>query len=164
MKAKKLTALAVSVALSLILSFVESQIPPLVAIPGVKIGLANTVSLFVLYSLGAPSAALVGVVRVSLSSLLFGTPVSFIYSISGAMLSLLVMLLIKKLPFFSVIGVSVAGGVFHNIGQIIAAIIIMKSAAIAVYLPPLLVSGIIAGVAVGIVAGMVLKKLGKYIK
>jgi heptaprenyl diphosphate synthase len=164
MKAKKLTALAVSVALSLILSFVESQIPPLVAIPGVKIGLANTVSLFVLYSLGAPSAALVGVVRVSLSSLLFGTPVSFIYSISGAMLSLLVMLLIKKLPFFSVIGVSVAGGVFHNIGQIIAAIIIMKSAAIAVYLPPLLVSGVIAGVAVGIVAGMVLKKLGKYIK
>jgi heptaprenyl diphosphate synthase len=164
MKAKKLTALAVSVALSLILSFVESQIPPLVAIPGVKIGLANTVSLFVLYSLGAPSAALVGVVRVSLSSLLFGTPVSFIYSISGAMLSLLVMLLIKKLPFFSVIGVSVAGGVFHNIGQIIAAIIIMKSAAIAVYLPPLLVSGVIAGVAVGIVAGIVLKKLGKYIK
>lgn len=147
----------------MVLSFLESLIPPLVAVPGVKVGIANTVSLFVLCSLGAPSALLVSLVRVSLSSLLFGSFVSFIYSLFGALLSLAVMTLFKKLGVFSMVGISVIGGVFHNIGQITAAILVMKSAAIIVYLPPLLISGVVAGVIVGILSGLVLQKIKPYV-
>jgi len=160
---KKLCIIAISVSLSMVLSFLESLIPPLVAVPGVKVGIANTVSLFVLCSLGAPSALLVSLVRVSLSSLLFGSFVSFIYSLFGALLSLAVMTLFKKLGVFSMVGISVIGGVFHNIGQITAAILVMKSAAIIVYLPPLLISGVIAGVIVGILSGLVLQKIKPYV-
>jgi heptaprenyl diphosphate synthase len=163
MNVKKLCIISLSVSLSLVLSFLESLVPPLVAIPGVKVGIANTVSLFVLYSLGAAPAFVVSVVRVSLSSLLFGSSVSFLYSLFGACLSLAVMTLFKKLGFFSMIGVSILGGVFHNVGQIVAAILVMKSGAILVYLPPLMISGIIAGVLVGILSGIVLKKLNPYI-
>ena len=160
---KKLCIIAISVSLSMVLSFLESLIPPLVAVPGVKVGIANTVSLFVLCSLGAPSALLVSLVRVSLSSLLFGSFVSFIYSLFGALLSLAVMTLFKKLGVFSMVGISVIGGVFHNIGQITAAILVMKSAAIIVYLPPLLISGVVAGVIVGILSGLVLQKIKPYV-
>ena len=163
MNVKKLCTLAISVSLAMVLSFLESLIPPLVAVPGVKVGISNTVSLFVLYSLGAPSAFLVSVVRVSLSSILCGSTASFIYSFFGAMLSLAVMTIFKKLGFFSMIGVSVLGGVFHNVGQIMAAMIVMKSGAIVVYLPPLLVSGVIAGILVGLLSGIVLKKVKSYI-
>ncbi len=156
---KKMCLLAVSVSLAMILSFIESQIPPLTAVPGVKIGLANIVSLFLLFSLGAPSAFAVSLIRVVLSSMLFGSAVSLFYSLSGAVASLLIMIIFKKLHLFSMVGVSVIGGVFHNIAQVFAAMIVMGSAAVVVYLPPLLVSGVIAGIAVGTLAGIVLVKL-----
>ena len=101
MNVKKLTALSVSVALSLVLSYIESLIPPLVAVPGVKIGLANIVTVFLLYSYSFREAAVVSFIRVSLSALLFGSTVSLIYSASGALLSLLGMALIKLLPISS---------------------------------------------------------------
>lgn len=164
MNVKKLTALSASVALAMILSFIESLIPPLVAVPGVKIGLANIVTVFLLYTYGAREAAAVSIVRVILSSLLFGSTVSLIYSMSGALLSLAAMLILKNLPIFSELSVSVAGGVFHNAGQIICACIIMENAAIASYLPPLIISGTIAGVAVGILSGLLIKKLRNIIK
>ena len=163
MNVKQLTTLSISVSLAMVLSFLESLVPPLVAVPGVKIGISNTVSLFVLYTLGAPSAIAVSLIRVLLSSLLFGSSVSFIYSFSGACLSLFVMIIFKKIACFSPIGVSVLGGVFHNIAQTVAAICVMKTGAIIVYLPPLLVSGVIAGILVGILAGIVLKKIKPYI-
>jgi len=163
MNVKKLCTLALSLSLAMVLSFLESLVPPLVAIPGVKVGISNIVSLFVLYSLGAPSAIAVSLTRVALSSLLFGSAVSFIYSLAGACLSLAVMIVFKKINIFSVTGVSVLGGVFHNVGQIIAAICVMRSGAIIVYLPPLLISGVIAGVLVGILAGLVLKKVKPFI-
>ncbi len=159
---KKMCFLAISVSLAMILSFVESQIPPLSAVPGVKIGLSNIVTVFLLYSVGFVGAACVSLVRVLLSALLFGNAVSLIYSLSGAVVSLLVMLAFKKLPIFSTVGVSILGGVFHNIAQVCAAILVMGSAAIAVYLPPLLISGVIAGVAVGAAAGLVLLKLNRH--
>ncbi len=159
MNTKKLTALSVSVALSMILSFIESQIPPLVAVPGVKIGLSNIVTVFLLYTYGAREAGGVSLIRVTLSSLLFGQAVSFIYSLSGAALSFAAMVVMKKLQVFSTVGVSVLGGVFHNAGQIIAACIIMENGAISIYLVPLIISGVIAGVAVGIVAGLLTVKL-----
>lgn len=161
---RRLTALALGVSLAMILSFVESQIPPLAAVPGVKIGLSNIVTVVLIYILGWREAVCVSLVRVCLSALLFGNAVAFIYSMSGAALSLLVMIIAKKLLPFSAVGVSVLGGVMHNVGQVCAAIIVMESAGIAVYIAPLLVSGTVAGVAVGIAAGIISLRTAKYIK
>lgn len=158
-KTKRLCTLAISLALSLLLSFVEHQIPPLVTVPGVKIGLANVVTVFLLYALSAKDAFCVSILRVLLSSLLFGSIVSMIYALSGALLSFFVMLLFKKLDFFSEIGVSVLGGVFHNIGQIISAIFVLGTASIAYYLPVLLISGVISGAVIGIISGLIIKRL-----
>ena len=159
MNTKKLTTLSATVALAMILSFIETLIPPLVAVPGVKIGLANIVTVFLLYTYGYKEAFFVSFIRVSLSSLLFGSAVSLIYSIAGAMLSLVGMILIKLIPFASCPSVSICGGVLHNAAQIICACLIMENAAIALYLPPLIVSGTISGVAIGITASILVKKL-----
>lgn len=159
MSTKKLTLLSISVALAMLLSFIESQIPPLVAVPGVKIGLSNIVTVFLIYKLGIREAASVSIIRIVLSSLLFGSFVSLIYSLSGAVLSFVSMLAVKKIDRFSSVGVSVVGGVMHNAGQIIAACVIMETAALSLYLPPLIVSGIVAGIAVGLLAGLLLLRL-----
>ncbi|MBE6643801.1 MAG: Gx transporter family protein [Ruminococcaceae bacterium] len=159
MNVKKMTTLSVSVALAMVLSFLETLIPTLVAVPGVKIGLANIVAVFLLYAYGWREAAAVSFTRVCLSALLFGSAVSLIYSASGAALSLVGMILAKKLPLFSAPSVSVLGGVLHNAGQIICAALIMENAAIALYFPPLVISGTISGIAVGIAAAILLKKL-----
>lgn len=159
MNVKKLTSLSLAVALAMILSFVESQIPPFVAVPGVKIGLSNIVTMFLLYTYGWREAGAVSMVRVVLSSFIFGSVVSLMYSLSGAVFSFIIMLVLKKVGIFSELGVSVAGGVFHNVGQIVCACIIMENAAIASYLPPLIISGTLAGIAVGILAGLLTKKL-----
>ena len=164
MSVKKLTALSAAVALAMVLSFLESLIPPLVSVPGVKIGLANVVTVFLLYSFGSREAVAVSLIRVILSALLFGSAVSLIYALSGAALSFIGMLLLKKLPLSSEVSVSIAGGVLHNAGQIIAACIVMENAAIISYLPPLIISGTAAGVAVGILAALLVKKLSRIIK
>ena len=164
MNVKKLTLLAMSVALSMILSFVESQIPPLAAVPGIKIGLANIVTVFLIYTLGSKEAACVSLIRVALSSLLFGTALTFMYSLAGAVLSFLFMIIFKKIGIFSTVGVSVIGGVMHNAAQIAVACIVMETAALSLYLPPLIVSGVVAGVAVGVIAGIVSTRLSDKIK
>ena len=115
---KKLTTLAITVSLALILSFIESRIPAFVAIPGIKVGLANIAVIFTLYKLGAKEAVGVSIIRVLLVSMLFGSPVSMLYSIAGAVLSLAVMIILKKLTPLNEITVSICGGVMHNIGQI----------------------------------------------
>ena len=160
-KLKRLTALSMLVATALILSFVESQIPPIVPIPGVKLGLANIVTLFALYKLGAPSALTVAVVRVSLSSLLFGSVSSFAYAMGGALLSFAVMLLLKKLGWFATFTVSIAGAVAHNIAQICVSMLILQTEVVIYYLPALLVSGIITGAVIGIIGAVLLRKLEK---
>ena len=160
-KLKRLTALSMLVASALILSFVESQIPPIVPIPGVKLGLANIVTLFALYKLGAPSALTVAVVRVSLSSLLFGSVSSFAYAMGGALLSFAVMLLLKKLGWFATFTVSIAGAVAHNIAQICVSMLILQTEVVIYYLPALLISGIITGAVIGIIGAVLLKKLEK---
>ena len=163
-KTKKLTALALGVALAMILSFVESQLPPLTAVPGVKLGLSNIVTVVLLYSFGWREAWAVSLVRVCLSALLFGNVAAFIYSLSGAVLSFFTMLASKRFLPFGTVGVSVIGGVMHNVGQVIAAIIVMESIGIAYYLIPLLVSGTAAGVLVGIASGIVASRVAKFIK
>ncbi len=159
MDTKKLTTLSISVTIAMALSFLESQIPAFVAVPGVKVGLANIAIFFILYRFGVKEAAVVSGIRVLLLALLFGNFVSLLYSASGAVLSLSVMALFKKLGVFGEVGVSVLGGITHNIAQIGMACIVLRSDAIIYYLPLLLFSGIVAGVAVGIVAAILIRKI-----
>jgi len=161
MKTKKVAFLGMCIALSMILSFVESQIPPLMAVPGVKVGLPNIVMVFMLYKIGAKETAIVSILRVILVGILFGTPLSMIYSLVGAALSLIGMILLKKTNLFAPITVSVAGGILHNIGQIATACLVMETAQIAYYLPVLLISGTVAGILIGLCAAMILKRLDK---
>ena len=161
MKTKRVAFLGMCIALSMILSFVESQIPPLMAVPGVKVGLPNIVMVFMLYKIGAKETAIVSILRVILVGILFGTPLSMIYSLVGAALSLIGMILLKKTNLFAPITVSVAGGILHNIGQIATACIVMETAQIAYYLPVLFISGTIAGILIGLCAAMILKRLDK---
>ena len=156
---RRLTALSLTVSFALILSFIESRIPAFVAIPGIKVGLANIAIIFTLYKFGIKEAIAVSAVRVCLMATLFGSPVSFIYSLTGAVLSLSVMLLLKKLTPLSEVAVSVSGGVMHNIGQICAASIMLGTNVVLYYLPFLLLSGTIAGIAVGVASGVLLKKV-----
>ncbi len=159
MKTRKLTVMALTTALAMILSFVESQIPAFVAVPGVKMGLANIAVVFALYKLGWKEAVGVSLIRVVLVSILFGTVASLFYSLAGAVLSLLGMGLLKKTGRFTEIVVSVAGGVLHNIGQIAMACILLETDALKYYLPFLLVSGILAGVVIGVVSAILVRRI-----
>ena len=160
---KKMVTISALISVAMILSYIESMVPAFVAVPGVKMGLSNIATVFALYTLGWPYAICVSVVRVFLSALLFGNFVSLIYSLSGAALALLAMILLSKSNLFSSVGVSVAGGVCHNAGQIIAACIVMKNSAISLYLIPLVISGTLSGILIGFVAGMLVERIKKYL-
>lgn len=160
---KNMVTISSLIAVAMILSYIESLVPAFVAVPGVKMGLSNIATVFALYTLGWPYAICVSVVRVFLSALLFGNFVSLIYSISGAALALLAMIVLKKFNVFSSIGISVGGGVCHNAGQIIAACIVMENAALSLYIIPLIISGTLAGVVIGVVAGMLVERIKKYL-
>ena len=149
------------IALSMILSYFESLIPPLVAVPGVKVGLPNIVMVFMLYKIGWKETAVVSILRVVLVGLLFGTPLLMIYSLVGAALSLIGMIILKKTNLFAPVTVSVVGGILHNVGQIATACFVMDTAEIAYYLPVLLITGTVAGIIIGYVAGLILKRLEK---
>lgn len=159
MKTKKIAVLALDIALAMILSFVESQIPAFVAIPGVKIGLANIAVVFVLYKLGWKEAVLISLVRVFMVSVLFGTAVSLFYSVAGAVLSLTGMVLLRKTGLFSTVAVSVTGGVLHNVGQILMACLLLETNVIVYYLPFLILSGVIAGVVIGVVSAIMVNRV-----
>ena len=159
MKTKKLTVMAMTTAVAMILSFVESQIPAFVAVPGVKIGLANIAVVFALYRLGWKEAVVISLIRVVLVSMLFGSIASLFYSIAGAVLSLTGMGLLKKTGKFTEIMISVTGGILHNIGQIGMACLILETAALRYYLPFLLISGIIAGIVVGILSAVLVQRI-----
>ncbi len=156
--AKKIATVSVLVALGLIFSFIESQIPAFVPIPGIKVGLANIATLFAIYKLGAREGALVSLLRVSISSLLFGSITGFLYGLAGAVISFVVMLCIRRLGF-GVIAVSTLGGVSHNIAQILVAILILRTGAVIYYLPFLLLSGALAGIIIGLIGALLIKKV-----
>lgn len=149
-------------AFALVLSYLETLLPPIyAAVPGVKIGLPNLVIIFLLYKFSFKQAALVSGVRLLTVALLFGNAMTLLYSAAGAFLSLLVMYILKKTKLFSMVAVSITGAVFHNLGQIIVAILVLKTAEIGFYMPVLAVSGILAGIAVGLLAMIILKKTEK---
>ena len=155
--ARKVAYLGVFTALGLVLGWLESLLPVVPFAPGIKIGLANIVGLLILYRFGWKEAVCVNMLRIGLSSILFGNISIFLYSLAGMGLSLLGMILLKKTDEFSVVGVSVAGGVLHNIGQLVAAAVLMNNGVILYYLPILVIAGVIAGVLTG-VAGAFLHK------
>ena len=160
----KLTELALLTASALILYVVELQLPVLVPIPGAKLGLANIVTMVILYTLGFVAAALLSAARILLSGMLFGSGFAMVYSAAGAAMSMLVMALLKKTKKFSSVGVSVAGGIFHNVGQIIVAMLVLETKALAYYLPILILSGLAAGILIGILSGILTKRLNPIIK
>ena len=161
MRTRKIVLCGLLTALAIVLSYIDHLIPLSVSVPGVKIGLANIAIVFVLYKLGGRDACIVSLVRIIVVGFTFGSVFGMIYSMSGAVLSLAVMLLLYHLNCFSPIGVSVAGGVSHNVGQIIAAICIMETKGLVYYLPVLCISGILAGICVGVVAGILTKRIKK---
>lgn len=159
-KTKKLVTLSLLLAIALVLSYLESFLPPLsVAVPGVKMGLANIAVIYTLYAFGGKEAAAVSLLRVFLSSLLFGSFTVFLYSAAGAAVSLLLMIFVKKTSFFGITGVSVLGGVAHNAAQIAVAAILFGSGYLFSYLPILTVSGTLAGVLVGIAGALLVQKV-----
>ena len=156
---RKMTTMAITVSLALILSFIESRIPAFVAIPGIKVGLAKIAVIFSLYKLGIKEAAIISVVRILLVSILFGSPVSLVYSLSGAVLSFASMLALKQLTPLREVAISVSGGVMHNVGQIIAASVMLDTNVVVYYLPFLILSGTIAGIVVGFAAALLIKRV-----
>jgi heptaprenyl diphosphate synthase len=157
---KKAAFLGLGTALSLLFSYVEVLMPPLyAAVPGIKLGLPNIVVLYLLYALGFRYAALVSLARVAISSLLFGNVMTLAYSAAGAVLSLCVMWLLKKTAFLSEVGVSVAGGVTHNLGQVLVAILLLDTPQIGYYMLVLTVTGTISGICIGLCGAYLLRRL-----
>lgn len=146
-------------ALALIFSYVEMLIPIQFGIPGIKLGLANLLIVIMLYKCGAKEALVLSVVRILLAGFIFGNMFSIIYSLAGGILSLALMNLLKSRGSFSVTGVSIAGGVFHNIGQLLVAMLVVETYRVGYYLPVLLIAGVITGALIGIISGEVLRRL-----
>lgn len=164
METRKIARMGLLVALAMILSYVENLIPAFVAVPGVKVGLANIVVIFALYTLGPVEALTVSLLRVILSSFLFGSVLSLLYSLSGALLSLGGMIVMKKLKIFSTLVVSVTGGVLHNVGQILVACLVLETDVLLYYLPVLILSGVVTGAVIGIIGSLVIKRLENNIR
>lgn len=158
---RKIAYYGLLVALAFIFSYVESLFPINLGIPGVKLGLANLVVIVSLYLFGIREAAVISFIRIVLSGITFGSPAAMVYSLAGGVLSLLIMVIVKKTNQFSTMGVSVAGGVFHNVGQIIVAMIVLETQSLIYYLPVLIISGLVAGVVIGILAAEIIKRLPK---
>lgn len=159
-RTRKIAFVGITASLALLLSYVEFLLPPIfVAVPGIKVGLPNVIILCVLYCLDIKYAALVSFIRLCISSLLFGNVMTFWYSAAGAVLSLAVMGILKKTDKLSAVGVSVAGGVTHNLGQVLVAMLLLDTPQIAYYLIVLTITGTIAGIFIGLCGAILIKRI-----
>ena len=159
MKTKRLAACAILSAVAIVFGYIESLFPIPLPIPGIKWGLGNIVVLVALYKLDKRYAFFIMLIKVLTTSLLFASPSVLIYSLMGGVLSLFVMILLKKLDL-NIVNVSIGGGIFHNIGQLLAAAIMMRTLTVFSYLPVLVLSGVVTAVLTGICADLVLKRNG----
>lgn len=159
MNHKKTAYLGLFAAIAIIFGYVESLIPFFAGIPGMKLGLANLAVLFILEKYSWKEAALVSTVRILVIGFLFGNMFSILYSLAGAALSLTVMTLMKRFSGFSILGVSVAGGVSHNIGQLIVASLIVENTSLLYYAPVLLISGVATGLLIGFLTREITKRI-----
>ena len=156
MRSSKVAQYGLFAALAILMGYVEMLIPLPLLVPGMKLGLANVIIVIVLYHMDTQSAFFISLVRVLMSGLLFQGFAGLLYSLAGALLSLGVMALLKKTGKVSITGVSVMGGVFHNVGQIIVAAAVVENIKMAYYLPFLLVTGVVTGFVIGAVARLAL--------
>lgn len=156
MRSSKVAQYGLFAALAILMGYVEMLIPLPLLVPGMKLGLANVIIVIVLYHMDAKSAFFISLVRVLMSGLLFQGFAGLLYSLAGALLSLGIMALLKKTGKVSITGVSVMGGVFHNVGQIIVAVAVVENIKMAYYLPFLLVTGVVTGFVIGAVARLAL--------
>ena len=160
MKTSKLALLSLFCAVAMIMSYIEALIP--LPLPfGIKAGLPNIIIVFILYRFGTREAIIVSLIRVILVSLLFGNAMSLAYSLAGAVLSIFLMILLKKTGWFTTIGVSVSGGIFHNTGQILVACLLLNTIEISSILPLLTITGTVAGILVGICGHLVISRFPK---
>lgn len=159
---RKTAYMGMFLAIALICSYVESLIPFYFGIPGVKLGLTNIVVVLMLYSVGAKEAFLISVLRILLAGFLFGNPFSILYSLGGGILSFLAMMLLKHTDKFKVVSVSVTGGIFHNIGQLLVASVVVENYNLFYYAPVLLVAGFATGFLIGILAQEMILRLKKW--
>ena len=155
----RLTKAALMAALALIFSYIEVLIPFNFGIPGIKLGIANLVIIIAFYYLGPRYAFCINMIRVAVAGLLFTGLFGFFYSLAGALLSFAAMYITKKTGLFSVTGVSVCGGVFHNLGQVLVAAVLISSLKIFAYFPVLIISGVVFGCIIGMLSYMILKRL-----
>jgi heptaprenyl diphosphate synthase len=163
MNNKKIAQTAVIASLALVLGYIESLLPALLPVPGIKLGLSNLAVLFALYRTGTKSAWGIMIIKVLVSSLLFSGFQTFWYSAAGGVLSLLGMSLLKRFNILSVFGISAAGGILHNIGQLLSAAFILKTTSVFWYLPPLLISGTVTGFLIGAVCSLLLSYIKKQV-
>lgn len=162
MKTDRIAKYSLLIALAMILSYLEAQIPAFFAVPGMKLGLTNVVVLTALYLMDAKSAMLINLLRIFLVSVMFGNGMSLAYSAAGGILSGIVMILLKRTGKFSIVTVSAAGGVCHNVGQILVAMALLETRSLGWYLLILWFTGLTAGLAIGILGGMLVKRLEQF--
>ena len=151
-------------ALAMILSYVEAIIPINIGVPGVKLGLPNIVTVIGLYSLGPVPTLIISVLRILLVSILFGNTMTLAYSLAGFALSFLCMLALIKIGGFHMTVVSITGGIMHNVGQLMAAVLLLHSDVLLFYLPVLMVAGVLAGAVIGIVSGLIADRIQTYLR
>lgn len=157
--ARRAAVYGLLLALSLVLSYLERLIPLDLGVPGVKPGLANIVTMLMLYTAGTRAAFSVSVLRIVLAGLSFGNPFAMFYSFCGFLLSFCSMVLLKRTNRFGTIGVSAVGGVMHNVGQLLCAAYLVKTPYVFTYFGVLFPAGVIAGIFIGILGGMLTKRL-----
>lgn len=163
-KARRTALIGMYAAIAVVLSYVEMLLPITIGIPGAKPGFANIIIVFAIYSVSGVSAFIINFIRILIIGMLFGNFVSIAFSICGALVSLAVMLAVKRIKGIHSLGVSICGGVSHNLGQIAADSFLVKNYSIFYYLPVLMIAGILSGIVIGIVSGLLLKRLNHMIK
>lgn len=159
---RQITTMGMLVALAMVLGFVETLIPINLGIPGMKLGLANIVVVIALFLFDVKTAVVVSILRIILIAMTFGNMSMMFYSIAGASLSLLSMIAISKIKSFSLISVSIVGGIMHNVGQIICAAFVVRTNGVFTYLPVLMIAGLVSGALIGIVAGLISVRLTNF--
>lgn len=162
-KSKTISFLGLCTSLALVLAYLEAIIPPVFpAVPGIKMGLPNIVLIFVLYRFGGGKALIVSMLRIVLVSMLFGNGMAFLYSLAGGLLSMGIMVLLKRTKLLSTVGVSVAGGVAHNVGQVLTAMVLLETSQLIYYLVILTVTGTIAGILIGLCGALLVRKIPNF--
>ena len=156
-KSGKIAITAMLIALAMVFSYIESLVP--YPIPGAKMGLTNVVVLVVMYRFSIKDAVFINLIRILLVGITFGNTFSLMYSLAGGLLSLAIMIILKQSKKFSIVIVSIAGGIMHNLGQLMVAMFVLKTKAILSYLPILWVTGILAGICIGILGNIVVKRI-----